>query len=210
MNRHIEVVHEGKRPYKCLTCGKDFSMSGNLKKHVKAHERKKLQPKVIKPWACDLCDASFGEKGKLKRHTESVHEGKKPFSCAFCDSRFSQKKGLESHVDSVHEEKKQFKCGSCDKWFAFKHNLNRHIKYVHEKEKPFSCPKADVTKVDCDSTFVKKENVILFAFAYGAVKTFAQSSLGAGLANICRNHEFPICTTQLHPTAFSKLFLVRV
>ena len=29
--------------------------------------------------------------------------------------------------------------------------------------------------------------VILFAFAYGAVKGFAQTSLGAGLANICRN-----------------------
>ena len=29
--------------------------------------------------------------------------------------------------------------------------------------------------------------VILFAFAYGAVKSFAKTSLGAGLANICRN-----------------------
>ncbi|MHA3891027.1 NADH-quinone oxidoreductase subunit L [Acinetobacter sp. GXMZU3951] len=29
--------------------------------------------------------------------------------------------------------------------------------------------------------------VILFAFAYGAVKGFAKTSLGAGLANICRN-----------------------
>ena len=135
---------------------------------MKAHERKKLQPKVVKPWACDLCDATFGEKGKLKRHTESVHEGKKPFSCAFCDSRFSQKKGLESHVDSVHEEKKQFKCGFCDKWFAFKHNLNRHIKYVHEKEKP---PNADVPTVDCDSTFVKKESVICEEFPEIYVKS---------------------------------------
>ncbi|WP_299152463.1 proton-conducting transporter membrane subunit, partial [uncultured Acinetobacter sp.] len=29
--------------------------------------------------------------------------------------------------------------------------------------------------------------VVLFAFAYNAVKSFAQTSLGAGLANICRN-----------------------
>ncbi|WP_374570397.1 NADH-quinone oxidoreductase subunit L [Acinetobacter sp.] len=29
--------------------------------------------------------------------------------------------------------------------------------------------------------------VVLFAFAYGAVKSFAKTSLGAGLANICRN-----------------------
>lgn len=29
--------------------------------------------------------------------------------------------------------------------------------------------------------------VILFAFAYGAVKSFSKTSLGAGLANICRN-----------------------
>ncbi|MFV5463443.1 NADH-quinone oxidoreductase subunit L, partial [Acinetobacter sp. 207] len=47
--------------------------------------------------------------------------------------------------------------------------------------------------------------VVLFAFAYNAVKGFAQTSLGAGLANICRN---ALGFDALYDIVFVKPFLL--
>ena len=39
---HINVVHHGKKPTKCESCGKLYSEAGTLKRHVEAiHDRKK-------------------------------------------------------------------------------------------------------------------------------------------------------------------------
>ena len=36
MNRHIELVHKGKKPFECNDCGKSFSQKINLSKPVKS------------------------------------------------------------------------------------------------------------------------------------------------------------------------------
>ena len=39
MNRHIESVHEGKKPFRCNICEATFAQKGSLKTHnVKIHE----------------------------------------------------------------------------------------------------------------------------------------------------------------------------
>ena len=35
MRRHITIVHEGQKNYKCEFCEKPFSTQGNLKIHIK-------------------------------------------------------------------------------------------------------------------------------------------------------------------------------
>ena len=82
MNRHIKMVHEEKKPFKCELCDKSFFQKVDRKKHVESiHEGKK-------PFKCELCDKSFSQKGSRKIHVESVHEGKKPFQCEICDIFF--------------------------------------------------------------------------------------------------------------------------
>jgi uncharacterized Zn-finger protein len=39
---HIELVHEGKKPFKCNICDANFSTGGNLKGHIESvHKGKK-------------------------------------------------------------------------------------------------------------------------------------------------------------------------
>ena len=35
LNTHIKILHEGKRNYKCDSCGKSVTRLGSLKKHIK-------------------------------------------------------------------------------------------------------------------------------------------------------------------------------
>ena len=50
MKRHIESVHEGKKPFKCETCEYTYSQKSHLNQHVaKVHEGKK-------PFKCQICD----------------------------------------------------------------------------------------------------------------------------------------------------------
>ena len=56
LKKHIESVHEGKKPFKCNICDVSFSQKHNLETHVvSVHEGKK-------PFKCDKCDSSFTAK----------------------------------------------------------------------------------------------------------------------------------------------------
>ena len=57
----------------CGHCGKNFTKSENLKKHIKTtHE-------ILKEFNCDSCEKSFSQAGHLRRHLKSVHEGIKDY-----------------------------------------------------------------------------------------------------------------------------------
>ena len=59
--------------YKCESCGKSFSQTTNLKRHITSvHE----DPKDYK---CKSCDKSFSQEHRLKKHIEKVHEGYKDY-----------------------------------------------------------------------------------------------------------------------------------
>ena len=56
LTRHVNEVHEGKKPNKCTQCGKCFSRKPELNRHITVIDEKK------KPFNCDICDASFTQK----------------------------------------------------------------------------------------------------------------------------------------------------
>ena len=82
LKRHIESVHEGKKPFKCNICDSSFSRNTHLNAHIASvHEGKK-------PFKCNICDASFTQRKNLNGHIASVHEGKRSFKCNICDASF--------------------------------------------------------------------------------------------------------------------------
>uniref|UniRef100_A0A0X3P7N2 Zinc finger and BTB domain-containing protein 17 n=1 Tax=Schistocephalus solidus TaxID=70667 RepID=A0A0X3P7N2_SCHSO len=56
------------RRNKCEFCGKDFTRSGRLKRHIDCVH------KTLRPYACEICGRSFAEMGHLRRHINCLHK----------------------------------------------------------------------------------------------------------------------------------------
>ena len=67
--QHIEVIHEGKREFKCNYCEKTFTSKSNLQIHEGA-----LHTGVL-PYKCDFCNKMFARKSQLSNHKENQHPG---------------------------------------------------------------------------------------------------------------------------------------
>ena len=92
---HIKT-HEGQRNFKCDTCGKFFTQSGALKKHIQTiHEGKRNHK-------CDSCGKFFFHSETLMKHIKTIHEGQKNYICDSCGKSFSQSGDLKKHIKTIH------------------------------------------------------------------------------------------------------------
>ena len=64
LKHHISSVHEGKRPFKCNTCDRNFSQKSKLNRHVEACKS------IIE---CDYCKATFAKELKFINHMKANH-----------------------------------------------------------------------------------------------------------------------------------------
>ena len=138
--RHIQTIHEGKKPYRCDPCRVNFSQKGHLNEHIyRIHEKiNRSKSHQHELYSCIECDYKCYSNSKLSKHKWSVHKGKF-FSCSLCDAAYTTQQNLVIHTKAAHEGKR-FSCHMCDSTFTQKHSLKEHIEYAHErKEEVFKC-----------------------------------------------------------------------
>ncbi|XP_048193248.1 PR domain zinc finger protein 14 [Perognathus longimembris pacificus] len=93
---HVLHVHEKHRPYLCSICGKCFSQSSSLNKHMRVHSGDR-------PYQCVYCTKKFTASSILRTHLRQ-HSGEKPFKCKHCGKPFASHAAHDSHVRRSHKE----------------------------------------------------------------------------------------------------------
>ena len=141
LEEHHVQDHTGQKPYRCGTCGIQFSWRENLKKHLHTH--------IEKPHACMICHESFRDPAGLVIHNkihkkemkeqekreqerrereerERRREQQKPFGFVSLPTPADVK------TEPV-EDDDEFRCGVCNQSFKYSFTLEAHMK-GHEEE----------------------------------------------------------------------------
>lgn len=126
---HIRRTHAVEKPFKCATCGKEFSAKRSLKEHELDHVDRR-------PFLCTACGKQFKRSHELKSH-KHVHTGERPFLCVECGKAFGHATSLLRH-SLTHTDERPYVCGACNLSFRQMAELKQHVR-IHIDMYPYRC-----------------------------------------------------------------------
>ena len=127
MKKHIDSVHEGKKPFMCEFCGYGCLLKSSMNRHVASvHDGNK-------PFRCEFCDYSCAVKSNMNKHIASIHP--------------SELKEDTEMINEIEKPCKKYFCYVCEKdtWFG---KVDHIEKFHSEKDGNLTCPK-------CEKIFAK-------------------------------------------------------
>lgn len=138
-------------PTECTLCGKVFSSTGILARHMETHGQH------VEELKCNICEKPYLSEEDLNKHkklhktvkksTRSRRKVRKPskkirFHCAHCSRVFKTEQNKDDH-EITHTIAKPFECDICGSFFRLKSNLATHKKVIHFDEKRYKCQLCD-------------------------------------------------------------------
>lgn len=130
MKIHVLSHATYKKP--CHVCGLELRPI-SFAKHVKQHEKEKLQP-----FLCSQCGKGFSTKEKLGLHMSNAHvpeamqQKDGPFKCGQCDKSFNMEMRLRMHIyEHKGYPEGTLVCEVCGMTFRTPSVLKRHIDQLH-------------------------------------------------------------------------------
>uniref|UniRef100_A0A8C4RPK9 Zinc finger protein 454-like n=1 Tax=Erpetoichthys calabaricus TaxID=27687 RepID=A0A8C4RPK9_ERPCA len=160
LQKHIRS-HTGERPFCCTLCDQRFTCKSSLQSHMILHTGER-------PYCCSECGKRFPDKSRLQKHAR-IHTGEKPFSCSECGKRLTEKSGLKKHL-RIHTGEKPYCCPICGRGFTDSSGLLKH-KRIHTGEKPYPCP-------ECDKRFSDSSSLQRHRRIHTGVKPYCCSECG--------------------------------
>ena len=133
LKNHMETHNPNKLMFRCPrnSCGKEYTSSTGLKKHVAMHEAEDGN------LVCTLCGITFQARDDIIFHLKT-HAGSrtvksaqdKKFQCEVCKKCFFTRKDVKRHM-VVHTGRRDYVCDLCPQKFGRKDHLVRHVNKSH-------------------------------------------------------------------------------
>nr|XP_022330908.1 gastrula zinc finger protein XlCGF7.1-like isoform X5 [Crassostrea virginica] len=131
---HEELIVTGGSSHICAVCGRQYSSTSNLKRHIKSHSEPSTN------YSCEFCDKCFNCKYNLERH-KRIHDNRSTILlCPYCGEKFKYKPTLDCHIKFKHLESGKI-CHICEKRFKDSYALRRHISSHEGQSRKEMCTK---------------------------------------------------------------------
>lgn len=121
------------KPHACQKCGKLYSESRSLQRHIKSHRNEALDgvnllrnsEHATAPFQCQECPRQFQRRSHFHYHVKIYH-GPREFKCQICDKAFVSRGALTTHA-RIHSGEKPYACETCGRRFNVNSNLLAHV-----------------------------------------------------------------------------------